>query len=111
MRSWAGSGKLTKKQWEACRVSKNAERTAEKVGVCKETVQRIAAQKSWVHGWRPRTLKAADETKACEICGKQIIRRFKSGRRRSPSMWAKKRTCSNSCNVTLMWREGVYANR
>lgn len=111
MRKWAGSGKLTRAQWMACYKAKNYREVAQKLGVCKETVQRIAAGRSWKEGWKPRTLVAVDETKTCVVCGKVFTRRFPNGRRRTPAMWDRKRTCCNSCNVTLMWQEGVYAHR
>ena len=111
MRQWAGSGKLTKAQWEACQRSSNYERTAKRLKVCKETVQRVASGRSWKGGWQPRNLGSQDEVKSCAVCQKIFTSRYQNGRRRSPKAWARKRTCSNSCNVTLMWQEGVYENR
>jgi hypothetical protein len=111
MRTWAGSGKLTKKQLEQCRKARDYERVAERIGVCKETVARVAKGRSWKEGWKPRSLNDKMEVKRCEVCDKQFSRRYPNGRRRTPAIWENKRTCSYSCCITLNWREGVYANR
>jgi len=111
MRAWIGSGKLTRAQVAACRRAKDFEGVAERIGVCKETVARVAYGRSWKEGWKPRTIPDAQDVKLCEVCERPFSRRYTNGRRRTPAAWEKKRTCSYSCCITLNWREGIYANR
>ncbi|RYF11787.1 MAG: hypothetical protein EOO40_02615 [Deltaproteobacteria bacterium] len=116
-RRWASGAKFAKHVVDKLRaeapkgdaLQKYTERQAEIYAVSPKTIRRILAWQTW-HAVEGKYLPA-HETKNCEVCGDAFGRAFPNGRRRSDTFWRQKRTCGNSCNVKLAWREGRYDDR
>ena len=87
----------------------DVEAEARKYQIHPKTVQRILDYETWVE---PKLAGLLDEeNKQCVWCGAVFNRRYPSGRWRNDAQWAAKRTCNPSCNMYLMWKDGVFNSR
>lgn len=108
-RPWAPTAKLTYAQVMLVRMVRRAadEELANMLGVHKRTIQSVVKERSWQV---PRAKRLSDDVRTCPVCSCAFSRRVNE-RRRSDKQWARKLTCSVTCENRRRWQAGVYAQR